>query len=353
MDVGVDLARRRRPRSARCRRRRCSRRACPRERLRSSSRRTPSPGPSASTVSSTFFAKARNSSLFETGSVSLPTATIVPACRRRRSGSRPCPPASRGRRAWRPGGAPLAQELGRPFSMSPSVSLSARLQSIIPAPVWSRSSLTSEAEMLRSLRRLHGLFLLAELLVLGRLLCRLGVSGLRRLLLRLRRLRCRLGRLRCRRGRCLRRARARRRGWKSAGEALFIPSSIASTIARVISSHERIASSLPGIGKSASSGSQFVSTSATTGRPSRRASRTASCSLRRSMMKTASGCFFMSATPPRLASSFSSSDSIVIRSFAGSSSSWPPPSAGGDRAGARSAPRSCASSSAGRPASAG
>ena len=40
-------------------------------------------------------------------------------------------------------------------------------------------------------------------------------------------------------------------------------------------------------------------------------------------MKTASGCFFMSATPPRFASSFSSSDSIVIRSFAGSSSSWP------------------------------
>ena len=34
--------------------------------------------PFASTASSTFFAKARNSSFFETGSVSQPIATIVP-----------------------------------------------------------------------------------------------------------------------------------------------------------------------------------------------------------------------------------------------------------------------------------
>ena len=40
-------------------------------------------------------------------------------------------------------------------------------------------------------------------------------------------------------------------------------------------------------------------------------------------MKTASGCRFRSATPPRFASSFSSSASSAIRSFAGSSSSWP------------------------------
>ena len=40
-------------------------------------------------------------------------------------------------------------------------------------------------------------------------------------------------------------------------------------------------------------------------------------------MNTASGCRFMPATPPRLASSFSSSLAIPIRSFAGSSSSWP------------------------------
>src|SRR5438309_1121299 len=59
------------------------------------------------------------------------------------------------------------------------------------------------------------------------------------------------------------------------------------------------------------------------GRLSRRASRTASCSLRRSTTKTASGCFRMSATPPRFVSSFSSSASIAIRSFEGSSSSCP------------------------------
>ena len=35
-------------------------------------------GPSACTASSTFFAKPANSSFFETGSVSQPTATIVP-----------------------------------------------------------------------------------------------------------------------------------------------------------------------------------------------------------------------------------------------------------------------------------
>src|SRR5215213_2113565 len=57
------------------------------------------------------------------------------------------------------------------------------------------------------------------------------------------------------------------------------PAAIPSAIARMTSEHERIASSLPGITKSASSGSQLVSTRATTGRPSRRASRTASCSL--------------------------------------------------------------------------
>src|SRR5215207_512683 len=101
------------------------------------------------------------------------------------------------------------------------------------------------------------------------------------------------------------------------------PAAIPSAIARMTSEHERIASSLPGITKSASSGSQFVSTRATTGRPSLRASRTASCSLRRSTMKTASGCLRMSATPPRFASSFSSSPSIVIRSLAGKSSICP------------------------------
>ena len=107
----------------------------------------------------------------------------------------------------------------------------------------------------------------------------------------------------------------------SSGTTRCFPASIPTAIARTISEHERIASSLPGITYSASSGSQFVSTSAITGSPSRRASRTASCSLRRSTMKTASGWRRMSTTPPRFASSFSSSAVIAMRSFAGSSSS--------------------------------
>ncbi len=84
-----------------------------------------------------------------------------------------------------------------------------------------------------------------------------------------------------------------------------------------------MASSFPGMTYVASSGSAFVSTSPMTGIPSRCASRTPSCSFFRSMTKTASGWRFMSATPPRFASSFSSSASIPIRSFEGSRSSWP------------------------------
>ena len=45
---------------------------------RSSSSPSTASTPLASTASSTFFAKAWNSSLFDTGSVSQPTATIVP-----------------------------------------------------------------------------------------------------------------------------------------------------------------------------------------------------------------------------------------------------------------------------------
>ena len=101
------------------------------------------------------------------------------------------------------------------------------------------------------------------------------------------------------------------------------PAAIPSAMTRAIRLQARIASSFPGMTKSASSGSQFVSTRPITGRPSLRASRTASCSLRRSSRNTASGRRFMSATPPRLISSFSSSASIEIRSFDGSSSSWP------------------------------
>src|SRR5215210_4757972 len=114
-------------------------------------------------------------------------------------------------------------------------------------------------------------------------------------------------------------------GWpfrsKSSTVAPVWPDAIASLIARTMRLHERIASSLPGITRSASSGSQFVSTSPMIGSPSRLASFTAICSLRRSITNSASGWRLRSATPPRLASSFSSSASIVRRSFAGSRSS--------------------------------
>ena len=99
--------------------------------------------PSASTASSTCSANARNSSLFETGSVSQPTATIAPrvafdAGERRR-------PSVVSRPARLPAGAmPRSRRSRCAASRSPPVSSSARLQSIIPAPVRSRSSLTRD-----------------------------------------------------------------------------------------------------------------------------------------------------------------------------------------------------------------
>src|SRR5262249_23532522 len=83
----------------------------------------------------------------------------------------------------------------------------------------------------------------------------------------------------------------------SAGVTFAFPASTPSATPLVTRLQARMASSLPGITKSASSGSAFVSTSPITGMPSRRASRTASCSFFRSMTKTASGWRFMSATP--------------------------------------------------------
>ena len=70
--------RRRRPPCARRRAPRCSRRAWRRARSRSSSSCSAASGPSTSTRSRTCWTKARNSSFFETGSVSQPTATIAP-----------------------------------------------------------------------------------------------------------------------------------------------------------------------------------------------------------------------------------------------------------------------------------
>ena len=86
---------------------------------------------------------------------------------------------------------------------------------------------------------------------------------------------------------------------------------------RATSVTERMASSLPGMTKSTSSGSQFVSTIAITGMPSLRASVTAMCSFFVSMMNTASGTRSRSWMPERLRSSFSRSRRRRIASFFG------------------------------------
>src|SRR5918996_459458 len=100
-------------------------------------------GPSALTASRRRRAKAANSSLFETGSVSQPTATIAP-----RSGStlETTVPSEVSRPARLPASArPCSRRSRVAASRSPFDSTRARLQSIIPAPVWSRSCLTSAA----------------------------------------------------------------------------------------------------------------------------------------------------------------------------------------------------------------
>ena len=68
---------------------------------------------------------------------------------------------------------------------------------------------------------------------------------------------------------------------------------------RVIRATERIASSLPAIGIVIVSGSAFVSAIATTGIPSRFASRTAISSFFASTTKTRPGSFDMSLMPER------------------------------------------------------
>ncbi len=94
-------------------------------------------------------------------------------------------------------------------------------------------------------------------------------------------------------------------------------------MACVMSEHERIASSLPGITKLIPSGSQFVSTNPMIGMRRRWASRTAIASVLRSITNIASGTRCMFLTPPRLAWSFSRSLRAVMRSRVGRSSSWP------------------------------
>src|SRR6266508_309004 len=101
------------------------------------------------------------------------------------------------------------------------------------------------------------------------------------------------------------------------------PSASASAIRRVTSETDRIASSLPGITKSTSSGSQFVSTIAITEMPSLRASLTAMCSFFVSITKIASGSRSRLCMPPRLRSSFSFSCRRRIASRLGRKSNAP------------------------------
>ena len=191
----------------------------------------------------------------------------------------------------------------RPRGRRP-VSWSACLQAIIPAPVWSRSSLTRLAliVVLTAAHRSSAAAVSAAgaSAAAGSARSRLAPRRPAAASPRARRLgaprlvRGRLGRralgghlglahLRLRRGDRRRRSRGRR--------------------ASTSGSRRRC----PGTTYVTSSGSQFVSTSAITGSPSRCASRSASCSLRRSTMKTASGWRFIAETPPRFDSSFSSS----------------------------------------------
>src|SRR5258708_11150768 len=95
------------------------------------------------------------------------------------------------------------------------------------------------------------------------------------------------------------------------------PSMAASARRALIRRTARMASSLPGMTWSISSGSQFESVMAMIGILSLRASVTAMCSLRGSTTKTAAGSRFISAMPPKLRSRRSRSSSRAAASFLG------------------------------------
>src|SRR4051812_42870321 len=101
-------------------------------------------------------------------------------------------------------------------------------------------------------------------------------------------------------------------------ERAISPSATASATTRVSSPTARIASSLPGIGKSTSSGSQLESRMPMIGIRSLRASSTARCSLLVSTIHTAEGVRVMSRMPPSVLSSlicsrFMCSSSFLVR----------------------------------------
>ena len=167
--------------------------------------------------------------------------------RARRGCSRRGPRSSRGPARLPADAIPRSRRSVRAASTSPPVSSSARLQSIIPAPVRSRSSLTRDA-LIVALTPSHPPRR-------GRRLSSPAGSGSGSGSRRLRRPRpCLLGGL----GRRSRRV-------ISAGVTFVFPASMPSATTRVTRLQERIASSFPGITKSASSGSAFVSTRPTIG----------------------------------------------------------------------------------------
>src|SRR3954454_983685 len=98
-------------------------------------------------------------------------------------------------------------------------------------------------------------------------------------------------------------------------ERAISPSATASATTRVSSPTARIASSLPGIGKSTSSGSQLESRMPMIGIRSLRASSTARCSLLVSTIHTADGVRVMSRMPPSVLSSLICSRFICSSSF--------------------------------------
>ena len=209
--------------------------------------------------------------------------------------------------------APLMRRSSTALSKSPSASSSAFLQSIMPAPVRSRSCLTSAAvklAMTLSSDRIgggrYGLRAsargpaTARSAAAARPAASAAVTRRRRprprpsvvvglLLGALEQLALPLGQ--------------RLVGGDRARLRLLVGATVACRSGRsgrrrprprstlVSSSAERIASSLPGIGKSTSSGSQLVSSTAITGMPSLRASSTAMCSFLVSTTQIAAGTF--------------------------------------------------------------
>ena len=267
--------------------------------IRSSSNDGTASAPGRERRASTRSANAWNSSFFETGSVSQPTPTIVPVAVDDRAdealGGRAVGPLAGLRHPL------LAQE--RAGGVDVAVGLLQRALAVHHPRAGELAELLDEAALISVM-----LALPAARRRRRRARRRRGASARIRLAAAAPRARPAgggLGRCGARARRGLRRGRLASRGRrstaarlgsaaaprraKSFAETFVCPTAMPSATARTTSEHERIASSLPGMTKSASSGSQFVSTRAITGMSRRWASRTASCSFLRSTMKIASG----------------------------------------------------------------